>query len=242
MSGATHSLQHFFELFDFAGQSDMQNLYFQAAMVLPSNPLYYRGHGFSIHEFFTLTIVQEVRKMLKKTIGFVLFGLLVLLGCKQETEEIATGPQIEHAIVVLHATEGNTVSGVVEFRRTEGGVQVTGEINGLSPGGEHGFHVHQYGDCSGSDGKTAGGHFNPEGMEHGGPTSEKRHIGDLGNITANEAGIAKIDFVDKKLSLTGPHSIIGRGVIVHAKADDLTSQPTGAAGARLACGVIGIAK
>ncbi|HHL72299.1 MAG TPA: superoxide dismutase family protein [Bacteroidetes bacterium] len=180
--------------------------------------------------------------MLKGIIGFILAGTIALFaGCKQEVEEVVAGPQVEHAIVVLNATEGNTVSGVVEFRQTEGGVRVSGEINGL-PAGEHGFHVHQYGDCSGSDGKTAGGHFNPEGMEHGGPAAEKRHIGDLGNITADEAGIAKIDFVDKKLSLNGPNSIIGRGVIVHEKADDMTSQPTGAAGARLACGVIGIAK
>ena len=108
--------------------------------------------------------------------------------------------------------------------------------------GRHGFHIHEYGDCSAVDATSAGGHFNPQNKPHGAPDSAERHVGDLGNIEANQACLAVTDFVDPRLSLEGPQAIIGRSVIVHAKADDLKSQPTGAAGARLACGVIGYAR
>jgi Cu-Zn family superoxide dismutase len=152
----------------------------------------------------------------------------------QETE-----PSRAEAIVVLMPTEGNDVAGTVTFTEVEGGVQVTADVTGLAPG-DHGFHVHQLGDCSAPDGTSAGGHFNPMGMEHGGPDADVRHVGDLGNITADESGHATYSRVDPMLSLSGETSIIGRAVIIHAGTDDLTSQPTGAAGARLACGVIGI--
>ena len=89
---------------------------------------------------------------------------------------------------------------------------------------------------------SAGGHFDPEHQPHGGPHSAKRHVGDLGNVTANGRGVAEIKITDSVVQLHGPHSIIGRSLIVHAKADDLKSQPAGNAGDRIACAVIGIAK
>jgi Cu-Zn family superoxide dismutase len=131
--------------------------------------------------------------------------------------------------------------GVVRFETVEHGVRVVADITGLAPG-KHGFHIHEYGDCSSEDGSSAGGHFNPAGMPHSMPASEKRHAGDLGNIEADNSGKAHLDYVDAVISFTGPNSIVGRGVIVHEKEDDLKTQPTGNAGARLACGVIGIAK
>ena len=121
------------------------------------------------------------------------------------------------------------------------GIRVIVDMEGLSPG-DHGFHVHEYGDCSAPDGTSAGGHFNPDGQPHGAPTDTERHVGDLGNISADGMGMAHLEWTDTFLSFSGPHSIVGRGVIVHAGADDLTSQPTGNAGARVACGVIGIAR
>lgn len=147
---------------------------------------------------------------------------------------------LSKAVVRLHATEGNSVSGVIWFSKVVGGVKVSGKIEGLPPG-EHGFHIHQFGDCSSTDGKSAGGHFNPEGVSHGAPTDDLRHVGDLGNITANFESVAEFVFMDATITLAGGNSILGRAVIIHAGDDDLTSQPTGAAGARLACGVIGIA-
>ncbi|MCG6187104.1 superoxide dismutase family protein [Maribellus maritimus] len=144
------------------------------------------------------------------------------------------------AICVLHPTEGNDVKGTVTFTKTTSGVDVVADLEGLTPG-KHGFHIHEYGDCSKPDGTSAGGHFNPDHKDHGGPADMERHVGDLGNIEAGEDGKAHLELNDTMIKLNGEHSIIGRGIIVHAGEDDLTSQPTGAAGARVACGVIGIA-
>lgn len=152
-----------------------------------------------------------------------------------------TGDNVKKAVCVLHPTEGNDVSGLVTFMQTDNGIQIEADINGLTPG-KHGFHVHQYGDCSAPDGTSAGGHFNPENKQHGGPTDMERHVGDLGNVTADSTGHAHLSMTDNVISLAGAHSIIGRGIIVHMGEDDLTSQPTGNAGARVACGTIGIAK
>lgn len=147
------------------------------------------------------------------------------------------------ATATLRPTEGSEVRGTVTFTTVEGGVRVTARVTGLTEG-DHGFHIHEYGDCSAPDGTSAGGHFNPDGSPHGAPMNppSARHVGDLGNIHAGADGVATYDRVDTELAFDGPHSILGRGVIVHEGADDLTSQPTGNAGARVACGVIGIAK
>ena len=139
------------------------------------------------------------------------------------------------AIAVLSPTEGNDLQGTVTFIQTPEGVRVQANLAGLTAGTEHGFHVHQYGDCSASDGTSAGGHFNPHGADHAGPDAASRHVGDLGNSEAT------YDRVDTQLAFEGESSIIGRAVIVHGGIDDLSSQPSGAAGPRIACGVIGIA-
>ena len=139
------------------------------------------------------------------------------------------------AIAVLSPTEGNDLQGTVTFIQTPEGVRVQANLTGLTAGTEHGFHVHQYGDCSASDGTSAGGHFNPHGADHAGPDAASRHVGDLGNSEAT------YDRVDTQLAFEGESSIIGRAVIVHGGTDDLSSQPSGAAGPRIACGVIGIA-
>jgi superoxide dismutase, Cu-Zn family len=145
------------------------------------------------------------------------------------------------AIAVVHGLGENKVKGKVTFTQKDGGVEIVGEFTGLSPG-EHGFHVHEFGDCSMADGKCAGGHFNPTGMPHAGPDDAKRHVGDLGNIKADESGKATYKRVDKMVALSGPNSVIGRSVIVHAKPDDFkTQQPPGNAGDRIGCGTIGIA-
>lgn len=145
------------------------------------------------------------------------------------------------AVAVLHPTEGNSVKGTVTFTQMGESVKVQAHLSGLKPG-THGFHVHEFGDCSAGDGTSAGGHFNPASMPHGAPTDKQRHAGDLGNIVAGEDGAAHVEVTDSVLRLNGDGSIIGRGVIVHAAADDLKTQPTGNAGGRQACGVIGIAK
>lgn len=151
------------------------------------------------------------------------------------------GDTIEEAVAVLHPTEGSDVRGIVTFRQVESGIAIGANVEGLAAG-DHGFHIHELGNCSAPDGTSAGGHFNPEGTRHGGPMDDERHAGDLGNLTAGASGRADYERSDSHIAFDGAHSIIGRAVIVHAGADDLSSQPTGAAGGRLACGVIGIAR
>jgi Cu-Zn family superoxide dismutase len=144
------------------------------------------------------------------------------------------------AICIIQPLSGSKVQGTVTFTKSGEAVMVKGKITGLTPG-LHGFHVHEYGDLSSNDGLSTGGHFNPEGEPHGGREAHKRHVGDLGNIKADESGTAAFEFTDKMIALHGKHSILGRGLIVHAKADDEKTQPTGDAGGRIGGGVIGVA-
>lgn len=175
--------------------------------------------------------------------------LFLMIGCvENETETQNQNNQDNQSathdelVVVVHPTEGNEANGVVRFLNEEGGVRVVAEINGLEANSNHGFHIHQFGDCTAPDGTSAGGHFNPQDNPHAGPTDSQRHVGDLGNLASDEDGLAELNFLDTVISFEGVNNILGRGVVVHAGQDDLESQPTGDAGARLACGVIGVAQ
>jgi len=151
----------------------------------------------------------------------------------------AAGAKSPHAHAEVAALGNSGVSGSIQFSYIEGGILVTGTLKGLAPNSTRGFHLHDKGDCSAPDGMSAGGHFNPMKVPHGAPDSDHSHFGDLGNVVADAAGVATINV--KKMGPTiggGESSIIGRAVIVHALKDDLTTQPTGAAGARVACGVV----
>lgn len=156
---------------------------------------------------------------------------------KEVEKTMDSAPDFSELVAVVHSTEGSKVSGTVTFTKTADGVQVQGELSGLSEG-NHGFHIHQYGDCTASDGTSAGGHFNPAGNDHAAPSDSARHMGDMGNIEADAEGNATVDYVDAVITLD---QIRGRAVILHGGEDDLSSQPSGAAGPRKACGVIGIA-
>src|SRR5215212_275373 len=148
--------------------------------------------------------------------------------------------KVTYAVAMVEGLGEHKVKGKVTFTQKEDGVEIVGEFTGLQPG-QHGFHVHEFGDCSMADGKCAGGHFNPTGMPHAGPEDAKRHVGDLGNIKADGQGHASYKRVDDVISLNGRNSIVGRSLIVHAKPDDFkTQQPPGNAGDRIGCGVIGI--
>ena len=149
--------------------------------------------------------------------------------------------KISRATATIHPTEGNHTHGIVTFEEKSDGLHIHATITGLTPG-NHGFHIHEYGDCNCADATCAGDHFNPTHTHHGSETSCSSHIGDLGNLTADTQGVASYKSINTHARLNGPHSIIGRAVIVHEKEDDLQSQPTGNAGARVGCGVIGIAR
>ena len=173
--------------------------------------------------------------------SFLLISSMFAYGDLAHAQGAASSPEINQAVAVLHPTEGNTARGVVYFSKVSDGVKIVAQVSGLKPG-KHGFHIHQFGDCSAPDGTSAGGHYNPVGLPHAGPDVEKRHVGDLGNIVADAEGFGTYDRVDRLLQLNGPESILGRAVVVHLGEDDYLSQPTGNAGARAGCGVIGIAK
>lgn len=163
---------------------------------------------------------------------------MILLGVRAE-EQAKSGGHTK-AVAVVHGFGESHIKGVVHFTATADGVQIRGEISGLKPG-KHGFHIHEFGDVSSADKNCHGGHFNPEKKKHGGPHTAERHVGDLGNITANESGKATINMTDKLIALSGPHSIVGRAVIIHGGTDDEKSDPAGNAGPRVAGGVVGLA-
>ncbi|WP_149195150.1 superoxide dismutase family protein [Luteimonas suaedae] len=144
------------------------------------------------------------------------------------------------ARATLQPTAGNDTSGELTFTAEDGAIRVSGEVRGLPTGSAHGFHVHETGDCSAPDATSAGGHFNPDDSDHGRVGQGEHHAGDSDNITANDEGVAMIDAQLQGATLGdgAATDIAGKGVIVHADPDDYTSQPTGNAGARLACGVI----
>jgi Cu-Zn family superoxide dismutase len=150
------------------------------------------------------------------------------------------GPPAVGAVAELKATQGNGVSGTLMFSPMGDGVHITGAIKGLAPGSTHGFHVHEKGDCSAPDASSAGAHFNPTQQPHGDPGGASHHLGDIPNVTADGEGSVELDLHVSGLTLrTGQaDDILGRSVIVHEKADDYTSQPSGDSGNRLACGII----
>ncbi len=194
-----------------------------------------------------------------KTLGILLAASLLLLGAcgaKEEapagettpkTEEVTPGPGTTEeggeedelvAVAALQSRGDMTVAGSVTFSQWGDSVEVVAEVRGVSPG-PHGFHIHEIGDCSAPDFTSAGGHFNPGGTPHAGPSDPVRHAGDLGNIEIGEDGSGFLTISSSLITLApGPNSVVGRAVILHEKADDLVSQPTGDAGGRIACGII----
>lgn len=160
-----------------------------------------------------------------------LAATLALAGCATPSGPTA-GAQ-------LQPTRGSTTSGEVRFIQQGDKVMVSGELRGLKPGAEHGFHVHEKGDCSSGDGMSAGGHFNPGGRRHGAHGDGEHHAGDLPSLKADATGVARFSFASTGIAVgNGSKDVVGRGLIVHRDPDDYTTQPTGNAGPRLACAVI----
>ena len=162
-----------------------------------------------------------------------LAALVLLSACRSMQP---AGPS---AVAELQPTKGNSAIGTVRFTQSGDKVRVAGDVRGLKPGQEHGFHIHEAGDCSSGDGMSAKGHFNPQGKPHAHPSTSERHAGDMPALKADDYGNARVDTtLDIVTVAPGPTSIVGRGLIVHASPDDYRTQPTGNAGARLACAII----
>ena len=165
-----------------------------------------------------------------KKLVLVSISILVLAACAT-----SKGPS---AAATLSPISGSTAEGTVKFNQLkDGSVQVVVDLTGVPPG-VHGFHVHDKGDC-GDNGNAAGGHFNPSSAPHGAPNMASHHAGDFGNVTADDQGVVKTTFTTYSVTVEpGEKSAIGHAVILHANPDDLTTQPTGNAGGRIACGVV----
>ncbi len=159
-------------------------------------------------------------------------AVALLAGCQM----MSSGPR---ASAVLEPTKGNNASGEATFRQSGDKVRVQVAVQGLKPGQVHGFHIHEAGDCSSGDGMSTKGHFNPMSKPHGHPSSGERHAGDLPALQADANGRASLDVTVEGITVgAGPTSVVAKGLIVHAQPDDYKTQPTGNAGARIACGVI----
>ena len=146
----------------------------------------------------------------------------------------------KQAVANLASASGSLVSGRLVLAPMGDGVHVTGEIGGLQANSQHGFHIHEKGDCSAADASSAAGHFNPAAKAHGRAGHGAHHAGDADNLVADAKGVARVDrhFSGVHLGGGGAGDIAGRALIVHASADDYSSQPAGNAGARVACGII----
>lgn len=159
-----------------------------------------------------------------------------------QADSTAEGEQSASAAATaqLQPTEGHQTSGRLTFESAEGGVRVTGTIEGLTPGAKHGFHIHEVGDCSAPDASSAGGHYSPQEHPHGHPDKSEHHLGDLENLQANDAGQANVDQTVTGATLGDgtPQDLVGKAVVVHLAEDDYETQPSGGSGARIACGVI----
>ncbi len=173
-----------------------------------------------------------------KFIVIIVFLVLSTTNCTNvdKVQDEGNTPSFYKAVAVINPINDSNVSGVAYFEQTENGVHVKAEVYGLT-GKKHGFHIHTFGDCTATDGTSTGGHLNPYGFEHGSPKSLNRHMGAMGNLEVNENGVGLRDYIDEVIVMD---EIIGRGIIVHGGEDDLESQPSGASGPRVGCGVIGI--
>lgn len=167
---------------------------------------------------------------MKKLVLFSI-SLLVLASCAS----MGGGPT---ATATLSPTSGSTAAGTVTFtQRGDGAVDVEVSLTGV-PEGVHGFHIHEKGDC-GDNGNAAGGHYNPTSTSHGAPSDDPHHAGDFGNVTADPQGNVHTRFTTRSITVAaGPNTAVGHAVILHANPDDLKTQPSGNAGARIACGVV----
>lgn len=173
--------------------------------------------------------------VLKKLMG-ISFVCVWISGCV--TVDAPRKGLSEKISVNLESRSGSSTKGQVQLQAEGQRLLVTYSIRGLKPGGLHGFHIHETGNCDSVDAMSAGGHHNPLGQGHGSTLGPHRHAGDMGNISADTNGNAQGQIVVESASVSGPLSVRGKAIIVHGQADDFLTQPAGNAGPRWACGVI----
>ncbi|MBA2404224.1 MAG: superoxide dismutase family protein [Bdellovibrionales bacterium] len=163
------------------------------------------------------------------TMSFLLFGVTNTLAAAKD-------PNLAHA--KLKSPTMKHLEAHVLISQTDKGVKIVTDVSGLKPGSVHGFHIHEKGECKGPDFKSAGDHYNPNKHPHNAPAAAIKHVGDMGNLVANDKGVARTEVLIPDANKEDIKSMIGKAVIIHDRPDDLTSQPAGDSGDRIACGLI----
>ncbi len=175
--------------------------------------------------------------------GLALTATLCLAACPPAADQKGDkkpGGDAPIAVTTIEARSNSTVKGTATFTQAGDKVKVVVEVSGATPG-QHGLHVHENGDCSSPDAKSAGNHFNPGNAEHGAPDKPAHHAGDFGNLTVGQDGNGKLELLTDQIAVKpGTTSVVGRALVLHDKPDDTTTQPTGNSGSRVGCGVINL--
>jgi len=173
---------------------------------------------------------------------FIAIVPLVCLAACAGSKSSTTATTAPHAgptaTAMIEGRSASTLTGTATFVQNGDAVHVTVDVAN-APEGVHAVHLHEKGDCSAPDAASAGGHFNPMHMEHGSPDAASHHAGDFGNMTVGGEGRGHLELDTTMLTVTpGDRSVVGRAIVVHAKEDDMHTQPTGNAGGRIGCGVV----
>lgn len=177
--------------------------------------------------------------------GLALTATVGLVACapaadKKPDKPAGGGSEGPVAVTTLEARSNSSIKGQATFTQAGDKVRIVVEVSGATPG-QHGLHVHENGDCSAPDAKSAGNHFNPGSAEHGAPDKAAHHAGDFGNLTVGEDGSGKLELLTDQITVNpGTTSVVGRALVLHEKVDDTTTQPTGNSGSRIGCGVINL--
>lgn len=175
---------------------------------------------------------------------FLILSVVILSSCakmqtKTETTPVAeTQSSVTKAVSDLHSVKFKSLKGMITIEELEKELKITADVSGLRPNSKLGFHIHENGVCEGPEYKTAGEHFNPHNQKHGRPEGKTRHMGDMGNLETNAEGVAKKVILLPKMQPHDMKELIGKSILIHAKKDDLKSQPSGNSGERVACGLI----
>lgn len=171
-------------------------------------------------------------------VALIMVSAIAILSAGKSSIAGATPGAAAKATATLASKSGSTVTGKATFTEKSDGVEIVVEVAGAKPG-LHGVHLHATGDCSAADASSAGGHFNPGNTAHGAPNADPHHAGDFGNINVGANGKGTLRLLAKGLTVaSGPNSVVGHALVVHADPDDLKTQPSGNSGARVACGAV----
>jgi Cu-Zn family superoxide dismutase len=177
-------------------------------------------------------------RIVRSLLALAPLALLAACASSKASSTAVAPPAGPTAGATIEARSGSSLTGKATFTQNGDAVHVIVDVTN-APAGVHAVHLHEKGDCSAPDAASAGGHFNPTGVPHGSPDAPSHHAGDFGNMTVGEDGHGHLELDSTMLTVTaGDRSVVGRAIVVHAKADDMQTQPSGNAGGRIGCGVV----